>query len=173
MRKITTRLAFTCLLFSVTNALFSQPDKYYTVQMPKEMIAGYLTDQNFGGFIFTYTEAENGYFGLSVAPVDKQGNMMKAPEKLVKVDVPAPRPLNNLYKGLLDLPLQTMIEQGMDGSSDIYMVPKRYHEGKPDEMQYVSYRLFDQPVNQNVRLIAYRPLAFKTFDLNPSPPGGN
>jgi hypothetical protein len=51
-----------------------------------------------------------------------------------------------------------MDDQGMDGMSDCELVPKKYKEGTPQEMDYVSYRV----KLGGIKLIE--------FDLDPCPP---
>ena len=91
--------------------------------------------------------------------------------------------LQNFYKGVLILPVDSIKHYGIDGSFDIYFVPVPYSETAG--VNYVSYLINDTP-DKTIKKIAIatslqshagatpsdspKLLLFSSYTLNPSPP---
>ncbi len=171
MKKIERTLILLTGFVSIFFSAYAQKqDFYYSLVFKKDISAQYISADNFTKFIFNFEPTATGYYTLQGAAFDATGTMIGTPFTLTTVSIPRPRPLKNLFKGAIVLTLDNMAENGIDGTFDVYLVPKRFHEGKADEMMYVSYRVFNKPGKDNMILIKYNYKPFKVFDMNPSPP---
>jgi hypothetical protein len=148
-------LTISCLTAYGTDSL-----RYHTVNLTATTIKSALTNTRFHHFKFKYFSLSTGYILKGYAQ-DSRGNNIGSQLTLQAEGTNASR-ITNIERGTLTLTKEKMIATGMDGTFDCILIPKKYNLGKPEQMDYVSYRVKEK--NKNSHSV------FTEFDLDPSPP---
>ena len=175
-------IAFLFLLSFMFFTAGAQGKNYGILIIKKDDIKKYY-DNNVAYFVFKYRKPLFASYKLAGTPFDSVGRPVLESFKLKKTHRHDKARLQNFYKGILILPVDSMKYHGIDGSFDIYFVPVPYSETA--EVNYVSYLINNtpdkaiKPVVTAARLQSHSAsgpsdhptaLAFSAFTLNPSPP---
>lgn len=184
MRKNLKNIAFLFLLSFMSFTAGAQGKNYGILTIKKDDIKKYY-DNNVAYFVFKYRKPLFASYKLAGTPFDSVGRRVLESFKLKKTHRHDKARLQNDYKGILILSVNSMKSHGIDGSFDIYFVPVPYSETA--EVNYVSYLINNTPDKAIKPVVtaallqshsasapfdAPAPLAFSPFTLNPSPPSG-
>lgn len=162
----------------------AQGKNYGILTIKKEDIKKYY-DNNVASFVFKYKKPLFASYKLVGTPFDSVGRPVLESFKPKKTKRHDKARLENIYKGILILFVDSMVNHGIDGTFDIYFVPMQDQDSKFTGANYVSYLINNTPdkvvksVATTASLQAHAasgpsdssaPPPFSSFTLNPSPP---
>ncbi len=175
----------TIVFSSVLSCMFftagAQGKNYGILTIKKEDIQKFY-DGGVASFVFKYKKPFLASYKLEGTPFDASAKPVLNSFKPQKVHRHDKKKLENLYKGILFLFVQDMKDNGIDGTFDIYLVPKS--NSKFEGAYFVSYLINNtpdevvKPVAGSTRIQSHAGSgppdvpapAFRSFNLNPSPP---
>lgn len=177
------RTGFLCAGLILASVASSAQEKNYGIlTISKEAIKNYY-DNGVKYIVFKYKKPLFASYKLQGTPFDASDKPVLSSFRPKKVRRHDKQKLDNFYKGILILSVDSMQAHGIDGTFDIFFYP--FHNSEFEGANYVSYFINKSPdknPSYTGNAIGSRlhgpaaptdlppPIPFSPFTLNPSPP---
>lgn len=163
------RILFTILGFfffaMVGSPLFSQITnyKYHKIRLKSDDIKPFYNSAGFYKFQFNFMQTSNqDHYILKGTAYNSEGTPIGNSFEVGKIFLGGNRQLPNIELGYFTLTKAQMDSLGMSVDTDYTLHPIKYHESKPDQKDYVSYRVTIKGEKAGS--------PFTQFEMDPSPP---